>query len=58
MGGPRRVLQDFYDRFSDGDLDAAVPMFAVGVRITDPGVGRVEGLEAVKLSRRAQGGGP
>jgi ketosteroid isomerase-like protein len=48
MSGPRRVLQEFYDRFSEGDLDAAVSMFAVGVRITDPGLGRVEGLEAVR----------
>jgi ketosteroid isomerase-like protein len=48
MGGPQRVLQEFYDRFSEGDLDAAVSMFAVGVRITDPGLGSVEGLEAVR----------
>jgi ketosteroid isomerase-like protein len=48
MGGPRRVLQEFYDRFGEGDLDAAVSMFAVGVRITDPGLGRVEGLGAVR----------
>jgi ketosteroid isomerase-like protein len=48
MGGPPRVLQEFYDRFSEGDLDAAVSMFAVGVRITDPGLGRVEGLGAVR----------
>lgn len=48
MGGPRRVLQEFYDRFGEGDLDAAVSMFADGVRIIDPGLGSVEGLEAIR----------
>ena len=48
MGGHRRIVQQFYDRFGDGDLAGALAMFAVGVQITDPGLGRVEGLEALR----------
>lgn len=48
MDGPRRVLREFYDRFGEVDLDAADSMFAEGVRITDPGLGKVEGLEAIR----------
>ena len=48
MGDQRNVVQTFYDRFGDGDLDAAVAVFAEGVQITDPGLGAVEGLEALR----------
>lgn len=48
MGGPRKVLQEFYDRFGEGDLDGAVSMFADGVKMTDPGLGDVEGLDAIR----------
>jgi ketosteroid isomerase-like protein len=48
MGEHRDVVQEFYDRFGDGDLDAAVAVFAKGVRINDPGLGAVTGLEALR----------
>lgn len=48
MGDQRNVVQEFYERFGDGDLDAAVAVFAAGVQITDPGLGVVVGLEAVR----------
>jgi predicted ester cyclase len=48
MGDQRNVVQEFYERFGDGDLDAAVALFAAGVRINDPGLGPVEGLEALR----------
>jgi len=48
MSGPRRVLQDFYDRFGEGDLEGAVAMFADSIRITDPGLGTAEGREQIR----------
>ena len=48
MASNQRVLEQFYDRFGEGDLDAATAMFAVGVQIIDPGLGTVEGLEALR----------
>jgi ketosteroid isomerase-like protein len=48
MGEQRNVVQEFYGRFGDGDLDAAVAVFAAGVRINEPGLGVVEGLEALR----------
>jgi ketosteroid isomerase-like protein len=47
MAGHRRIVEQFYDHFGEGDLDAALAMFSAGIRITDPGLGTVEGLEAV-----------
>jgi ketosteroid isomerase-like protein len=48
MGGHRRIVEQFYDRFGDGDLAGAVAMFAARVQITDPGLGSVEGLDALR----------
>ena len=48
MGGQRRTVEEFYEAFSAGDLDAATAMFGRGVRIVDPGLGAVEGLEALR----------
>jgi ketosteroid isomerase-like protein len=48
MAGHRRIVEQFYDRFGEGDLDAAIAMFSAGIRITDPGLGTVEGLEAMR----------
>ena len=48
MGEQRDVVQEFYERFGDGDLDAAVAVFSPGVQINDPGLGVVEGLEALR----------
>jgi ketosteroid isomerase-like protein len=48
MGGRRRAVEQFYEAFSAGDLDAATAMFGRGVRIVDPGMGAVEGLEALR----------
>ena len=41
-------MDGFYDRFGEGDLTCAVAMFAATVQITDPGLGRVEGLDALR----------
>ena len=48
MGDQRTVVQEFYERFGDGDLDAAIAVFSAGVRISDPGLGTVEGLDAMR----------
>src|ERR1700722_9150619 len=48
MGELRKVVEEFYERFGDGDLDAAVAVFAAEVQINDPGLGAVEGLEALR----------
>jgi ketosteroid isomerase-like protein len=48
VDGHRRVVEQFYDRFGEGDLTGAVAMFAATVQITDPGLGNVEGLDAVR----------
>jgi ketosteroid isomerase-like protein len=48
LGGQRRTVEQFYEAFSAGDLDAATAMFGRGVRIVDPGLGAVEGLEALR----------
>ncbi|HVO53668.1 MAG TPA: nuclear transport factor 2 family protein [Solirubrobacterales bacterium] len=42
------IVQRFYDAFGSGDLDAATAMFADGVRMTDPGLGSVKGLPALR----------
>lgn len=47
-GCARRTVEQFYDRFGKGDLAGAVAMFAATVQITDPGLGRVEGLDALR----------
>jgi ketosteroid isomerase-like protein len=47
MDGQRSILEQFYDRFGEGDLPAALAMFAASVQITDPGLGTLTGLEAV-----------
>jgi hypothetical protein len=48
MGEQRNVVQESYGRFGDGDLAAAVAVFAARERISDPGLGVVEGLEALR----------
>jgi ketosteroid isomerase-like protein len=48
MGDQRNVVQEFYERFGEGDLDAAVAVFSPEVRITDPGLGTVKGLDALR----------
>ena len=48
MGDNRNVVQQFYEQFGAGDLDAAIAVFSVGVRINDPGLGSVEGLDALR----------
>jgi predicted ester cyclase len=48
MDGHRRTVEQFYDRFGKGDLAGAVAMFAATVQITDPGLGRVKGLDALR----------
>jgi ketosteroid isomerase-like protein len=48
VDGHRRIVEQFYDRFGEGDLTGAVAMFAATVQITDPGLGRVEGLDALR----------
>ena len=48
MAGHRSIVEQFYDRFGDGDLAGAVAMFAPTVQITDPGLGRVQGLDALR----------
>jgi hypothetical protein len=48
MGSSKTSCKSFYERFGDGDLDAAVAVFAMRVQINDPGLGVVEGLEALR----------
>lgn len=48
MGEPQNVVQEFYECFGAGDLDAAIAVFGAGVRITDPGLGAVDGLDALR----------
>lgn len=48
MDGHRRIVEQFYDRFGKGDLAGAAAMFAATVQITDPGLGRVEGIDALR----------
>ena len=45
---PVKTVQRFYDAFGEGDLDAAVAVFAEGVRIIDPDLGPVEGHDAMR----------
>ena len=47
MSEQRAIVEQFYERFGEGDLDAATAVFAAEVRITDPGLGTVEGLPAL-----------
>jgi steroid delta-isomerase-like uncharacterized protein len=51
-GGPlsdqQKIVQQFYDSFGDGDLDRATAVFADEVRMTDPELGTVEGLRALR----------
>jgi hypothetical protein len=42
-----KIVQRLYDAFGDGDLDTATAVFADRVRMTDPGLGVVEGLAAL-----------
>jgi ketosteroid isomerase-like protein len=42
------IVQRFYDAFGEGDLEAATAVFAGTVRMTDPGLGVVEGLPALR----------
>jgi ketosteroid isomerase-like protein len=48
MDGHRRIVEQFYGHFGEGDLAGAVAMFAATVQITDPALGRVEGLDALR----------
>jgi steroid delta-isomerase-like uncharacterized protein len=42
------VVRRFYEAFGEGDLDAATAVFAADVRMTDPDLGTVEGLQAFR----------
>jgi steroid delta-isomerase-like uncharacterized protein len=44
----RRIVEQFYDAFAAGDLEAAVAVFADDVRMTDPGLGVVEGIKVLR----------
>jgi hypothetical protein len=48
MAERRNVLQQFYERFGESDLDGAVALFSEAVRISDPGLGTVDGLGAMR----------
>ena len=48
MSEQQRVVQQFYDGFAAGDLDAATAVFAEKVRMTDPDLGTVEGLAKLR----------
>jgi steroid delta-isomerase-like uncharacterized protein len=48
VGEQQRIVQQFHDGFGEGDLDAATAVFADEVRMTDPGLGAVEGLRALR----------
>jgi ketosteroid isomerase-like protein len=41
-------VEQFYDRFGEGDLAGAAAMFSAEVWVTDPGLGTVEGIEALR----------
>jgi steroid delta-isomerase-like uncharacterized protein len=43
-----QIVQHFYDAFGEGDLDAATSVFAEDVAITDPGLGPVQGIAAMR----------
>jgi steroid delta-isomerase-like uncharacterized protein len=43
-----QIVQHFYDAFGEGDLDAATSVFAEDVAIIDPGLGRVQGIAAMR----------
>jgi steroid delta-isomerase-like uncharacterized protein len=42
------IVKGFYEAFGEGDLDAAMAVFADRVRVTDPGLGTVEGRGAMR----------
>jgi len=44
----RSTVQAFYEAFGEGDLDAAMAVFADDVRVTDPDLGTVEGRVALR----------
>jgi steroid delta-isomerase-like uncharacterized protein len=44
----RGIVQGFYEAFGEGDLDAAMAVFADGVQVTDPDLGTVEGRAAMR----------
>jgi steroid delta-isomerase-like uncharacterized protein len=48
MSEQQGIVQQFYDGFAAGDLDAATAVFADDVRMTDPGLGVVEGLPGLR----------
>lgn len=45
---PIQIVRRFYDTFGDGNLDAATSVFAEDVSITDPGLGTVQGIRAMR----------
>lgn len=47
MSDQQSIVTQFYERFGDGDLEAATAVFAEDVRVTDPDLGTVEGLKAL-----------
>jgi steroid delta-isomerase-like uncharacterized protein len=44
----RGIVERFYEAFGEGDLDAATAVFAEDVRVTDPDLGTVQGLTAMR----------
>ncbi len=42
------IVRRFYEAFGEGDIDAATAVFAADVRMTDPDLGTVEGLQAFR----------
>jgi steroid delta-isomerase-like uncharacterized protein len=46
MAGGRALVEQFYERFSSGDLDGAVELFAPDVITVEPFLGRAENRDA------------
>jgi steroid delta-isomerase-like uncharacterized protein len=44
----RSIVEKFYEAFGEDDLDAAIAVFADSVQVTDPDLGTVEGLVALR----------
>jgi len=42
------IVRRFYEAFGEGDLDAAIGVFADDMRMTDPDLGTVDGLGAFR----------
>jgi steroid delta-isomerase-like uncharacterized protein len=48
MSEQQETVMRFYDAFAGGDLDAAAAVFAENVEITDPDLGSVQGVAAMR----------